>query len=157
TSGDGKQAEVDPTRLSQIPLYANQDHNSLEAIADRFTTETYNPGYTVCEEGEVGLKLYILVRGRVEVLKRVADGDVRRLAVLEDGDFFGEIALLETVPRTATVRTLTPCVLLALDQHQFTTLLRVAPGLRAVFEHAAAERRREIDALIGGATADVLR
>jgi ATP-binding cassette subfamily B protein len=63
------------------------------------------------------------------------------VSVLEDGDFFGEIALLEEVRRTATVRTLTPCLLLVLDRGDFQDLLLEAPGLRRVFEGAAQARR----------------
>ena len=62
------------------------------------------------------------------------------MSVLEDGDFFGEIALLEEVRRTATVRALTPCMLLVLDRSEFHDLLDEAPGLRKVFEGAAQAR-----------------
>ena len=62
------------------------------------------------------------------------------MSVLEDGDFFGEIALLEEVRRTATVRALTPCLLLVLDRGEFRDLLAQAPELRKVFEGAAQAR-----------------
>ena len=99
----------------------------------------------VVEEGAPGDRLHIIVRGKIEVLKRDPAGRMRRLAVLADGDFFGEIALLEGVPRTATVRTRTPCLMLALDRDEFLGLLRVAPDLRARVEEIA-ERRREAQA-----------
>ena len=79
------------------------------------------------------------------MLKRDPAGRMRRLAVLADGDFFGEIALLEGVARTATVRTRTACLMLALDRDEFLGLLRVAPDLRARVEEIA-ERRREAQA-----------
>jgi CRP-like cAMP-binding protein len=63
------------------------------------------------------------------------------VSVLEPGDFFGEIALLEEVRRTATVKARTPCVLLALDRADFQELLAEAPELRRVFENAALTRR----------------
>jgi ATP-binding cassette subfamily B protein len=84
--------------------------------------------------------LYVIVRGRVAVARRGPNGAELHVSVLEDGDFFGEIALLEEVRRTATVRALTPCLLLVLDRREFQELLVQAPGLRRVFEVAARAR-----------------
>ena len=90
------------------------------------------------QQGDPGDKFYILVRGTVEVLKAGPDGTEQRIRVLEDGDFFGEIALLKDTPRTASVRTLSQCVFLTLQREQFTSLLSHAPHLRATFEGMAA-------------------
>jgi CRP-like cAMP-binding protein len=60
--------------------------------------------------------------------------------VLQDGEFFGEIALLSNVPRTASVRALTPCLLLSLARKDFHELLQRATGLRATVEQLAAQR-----------------
>ena len=140
-SAGGEQARVEPARLRHIPLFERLDETQLSALADRFVTERYAEGEVVVEEGAPGDRLHIIVRGKIEVLKRDADGRARRLAVLDDGDFFGEIALLEDVPRTATVRTRTPCLMLALERDEFLSLLRTAPELRAHMEEIAAIRR----------------
>ena len=115
-SGGGEHARVEPARLRAIPLFESLDDAQVAALADRFVTERYGEGEVVVEEGAPGDRLHIIVRGKIEVLKRDPAGRMRRLAVLADGDFFGEIALLEAVPRTATVRTRTPCLMLALDR-----------------------------------------
>jgi ATP-binding cassette subfamily B protein len=107
-SDGGERARVEPARLRAIPLFEHLDDAQLAAIADLFVTERYAEGEVVVEEGASGDRLHIIVRGKIEVLKRDADGRPRRLAVLDDGDFFGEIALLQGVPRTATVRTRSP-------------------------------------------------
>ena len=78
------------------------------------------------------------MRGTVEVFKAEPGGPEQRLRILEDGDFFGEIALLKDTPRTASVRTLTQCVFLTLQRDQFASLLGRAPHLRATFEQMAA-------------------
>ena len=75
------------------------------------------------------------------VLKSTTGGAARKLAVLQDGDFFGEIALLEDVPRTATIVTRTPCLMLTLGHQQFGEVLATFPELRTAFEQAAAVRR----------------
>ena len=64
------------------------------------------------------------------------------LAILRDGDYFGEMALLQQTPRTATVRTRAPSSLLRLDRDQFLDLLSSLPGLRDAFEHGVRSRRQ---------------
>ena len=140
-SAGGEQASVQPARLRGIPLFEGLDDAYLAALADRFVTERYAEGAVVVEEGAPGDSLHIIVRGKIEVLKRDREGRQRRLAVLDDGDFFGEIALLHGVPRTATVRTRTPCLMLALERDEFLSLLETAPELRAHIEEIAAIRR----------------
>jgi ATP-binding cassette subfamily B protein len=141
----GERARVEPARLRAIPLFEHLDEAQLAALAQRFVTERYAEGEVVVEEGAPGDRLHILVRGKIEVLKRDRDGRTRRLAVLDDGDFFGEIALLQGVPRTATVRTRTPCLMLALERDEFLGLLRTSPDLRVRVEEVA-EMRREAQA-----------
>jgi ATP-binding cassette subfamily B protein len=144
-SGDGQRAEVEAHRLAAIPIFANVDESQLAAIATRFVTERYPRGKRIIEEGDPGDKLYIIVRGAVEVRKRGPDGEERLVAMLEDGDVFGEIALLEDVPRIATVVTRTPCLMLTLGRQPFEQILATAPDLRIVFEQMAAARRREAE------------
>ena len=142
-SEDGQRAEVEARRLGAIPVFAKLVESHLAAIAARFVTERYPRGKRLIEEGDPGDKLYIIVRGSVEVLMRAPDGAERTVAVLQDGDVFGEVALLEDVPRTATIVTRTPCLMLTLGRQQFEQILAAEPELRAAFEQMAAARRRE--------------
>jgi ATP-binding cassette, subfamily B, bacterial len=77
-----------------------------------------------------------------------AGADVR-LAVLQDGDHFGEIALLHRVVRTASVRTLTPCIFLALQRGQFDRLLARVPNLRETLERIRLQRAAMTDGEMG--------
>jgi ATP-binding cassette subfamily B protein len=81
------------------------------------------------------------VRGTLDVVQAGPDGVARPLKVLQDGDFFGEIALIDNVPRTATVRARTACLLLVLARQEFLGVMRTSPALRALFERAALVRR----------------
>jgi ATP-binding cassette subfamily B protein len=146
-SPDGQRAEVEARRLGEISVFTALDESHLAAIADRFVTERYPRGKRMIEEGDPGDKLYILARGSAEVRKRDADGEERTIAVLEDGDVFGEIALLDDVPRNASVVARAPCLLLTLGRQQFDHILATVPGLRIAFEQVAAARRREEAAL----------
>ena len=139
-SASGRHAAIEPRRLATIPLFSSLTPELHARLATRFTTMDVPVGRTLFEEGERGDMLYVIVRGRVAVARRGPNDAELHVGVLEDGDFFGEIALLEEVRRTATVRALTPCLLLVLDRREFQDLLAEAPELRQVFEGAAQAR-----------------
>jgi ATP-binding cassette subfamily B protein len=125
-------ARISPERLQRIPLFSKLRLEVLRELADHFNTETFEPGTTVIKEGTPGEKFYITVRGSLEVLKKDALGEDRPLRVMQDGDHFGEIALLQWVPRTATVRTLTNTQCLSLSRERFARLVEAQPELRKV-------------------------
>src|SRR5207245_7556441 len=108
--------------------------------SNRFVTQRWDEGEVICREGEHGDTFYVIARGRASISHRAPDGSARQIAVLEDGDFFGEIALLEGGVRTATVHARTTCTCLTLEREQFDRLLRSEPGLRDVFEASARDR-----------------
>lgn len=129
-SDTGDRAEVDAERLKGFPILSQIDDSILSALTNEFVTERYPAERSVIVEGDPGNKFYIIVRGKVEVtVKQSGDREIPK-AVLQDGDYFGEIALLKDVPRTATVRTILPSVFLTLERAQFSVLLEQAPALR---------------------------
>ena len=134
-NASGTRARLDGLFLRTIPVFAHLDDERLELLADMFQSEFRDAGERLIQEGEIGDKLYVIVRGRVEVL-----GRANETWLLEDGDFFGEIALLADVPRTATVRTLDRSLLLTLHRDRFRTFLEGAPDVRAAFEAVMHER-----------------
>jgi ATP-binding cassette subfamily B protein len=129
-SADGHTATVDADRLGAVPLFSRLDHVMRDEFARKMDSEQRDAGYELIREGDPGDKFYVLARGRVEVLKRAPDGRDERVNVLGDGDCFGEIALLENRPRTATIRTLTQCTFLSLKRDYFLALVERVPGLR---------------------------
>ncbi len=141
----GHHARVTTERLRRIPLFATFDEDRLATLPGQFVTIHYDAGQVIIEQGEAGDHFYILVHGAAEVL-RTDDGTQRRIDVLQDGDYFGEMALLADVPRTATVRALAACLLLALTRQRFQALLRDAPELRAALSEAASRREQGIAA-----------
>jgi ATP-binding cassette subfamily B protein len=125
---------VEASRLQSVPLFAQFDGDLLAALAQRLAVERYPAGDVIVNEGEVGDRLYIIQRGQVEVLAYDPAGPQRQLAVLHEGDYFGEVALLYDVPRTATIRALTPVQLYSLTRLDFNALLDAVPGLRESME-----------------------
>jgi ATP-binding cassette subfamily B protein len=99
-------------------------------LADDFTTERWPADRVVVQQGDLADRFYVIVRGTVRATRVDDDGHEAAVNVLEDGDYFGELALLHDLPRTATVRTVTPSVLLTLTRDKFLRLLERAPELR---------------------------
>lgn len=123
----GTAARIQPQWLRETRLFQTAPDQVLARVASELVFERLGPDRVVFEEGDVGDKFYILARGRVEIVTR----ESKRIAVLTDGDFFGEIALVNSAPRNATVRTLASCSFLTLTQASFNKLLEDDEELRA--------------------------
>ncbi len=127
---------VDVEWLREIPLFEDVDSTTLSELASLFSTEQIPEDRDIIREGDPGDRFYILVRGKAEVIKGPT-----RVAVLQDGDYFGEIALLSDQPRNATVRSMTPCVCLILQRDHFRAMLNRSAPLRERIETVM--KRRE--------------
>ena len=101
--------------------------------------EHFEPGEVIFEEGDTGDRVYLIRKGRAEVLKG-SGGLPVTLAVLGPGDCFGEMAVLGKTPRTATVRCLEALDTLGLPSRDFAALAENLPELRASFERIAKAR-----------------
>jgi MFS family permease len=115
--------------LGAIPIFSPLPGMSLEHLATRLVPLRLEPGTVIVKEGDAGDRFYIVAEGEVEV---TSDGEI--VSRLEAGGYFGEIALLRDVPRTATVVAKTQVVLYALDREDF---------LAAVTSHAPSEQAAE--------------
>jgi MFS family permease len=100
--------------LTSVPIFAPLPGTALEHIAGRLVPLRLDAGTVVVREGDLGDRFYIIVEGAVDV---TADG--KPVSTLAEGGYFGEIALLRDVPRTATVTAKTPVVLYALEREDF--------------------------------------
>lgn len=125
----GDHAEVDIPWLKSLPFFRQVDDAVIARIRRMFATERSPQDRTIIYEGDPGDKFYIIVRGRVIAEKKTPKGPEDRAVLLDDGDYFGEVALLRATPRTASVRTVTPCVFLTLSNEQFHEVLSEIPGL----------------------------
>ncbi len=107
-------------------------------------------GEWVFREGSLGTEMYIVQEGQVEILKTVGEdeSDLRQLTVLERGDFFGEMALLEHLPRAAGARALTDVKLLEINGSTFIKMLRDNPEIAVRMMRKLSRRLRETDALL---------
>jgi ATP-binding cassette, subfamily B, bacterial len=104
---------VDAAWLSALPLMKGVGMETLGEVALWFATEIFPENRAIVLEGDTGDRFYIGVRGTVEV-SRLENGRSVTVAKLQDGDYFGDMALLSNHPRNTTVRALTQCVCLSL-------------------------------------------
>jgi len=105
--------------------------------SDNITSEHFEPGEAIFEQGNVGDRLYVIRRGQVEVLR---DGE--RLNTLGAGEYFGEMALLSSQPRMATVRATQPTDVLAIAKGDFNKILASFPELGNTLAEVMAHRSR---------------
>jgi glucose-6-phosphate 1-dehydrogenase len=109
--------------LQKIPLFAGADAVMLGSLVMALKSVVFQSGEMVMQKGETGRALYIIARGEVDVL----DDAGAVVATLGDGSFFGEISLLLSAPRTASVRAKSFCDCFLLDKADFTRVLRERP------------------------------
>jgi ATP-binding cassette subfamily B protein len=126
---------VDAEWLRETPLFEDIDSSTLSELASLFATEQISEDRDIIREGDPGDRFYIIVRGKVEIVKSST-----RVAVLQDGDYFGEIALFSDQPRNATVRSMTPCVCLILQRDHFRAMLNRSAPLRERIENIIKNR-----------------
>jgi CRP-like cAMP-binding protein len=108
------------TELSRIGLLADLPGERLNELAGRMAREEVPAGAGVVTQGEPGDRFYVLLSGMLAV-NQVGLG---RRRVLRPGDYFGEVALAMDIPRTASVRAVTPAVVASCDKATFDELLR---------------------------------
>lgn len=97
-------------------------------LGEKLYGVVYNRGETICRQGENGDTLFIIQSGAVEVTRRDKDSELV-LALLEEGEFFGEMALLDDYPRSATVKAIRKTRVLPLTRETFLARLREDPGV----------------------------
>lgn len=128
------------TVLKQIEWLSHLSDWKLHLLANLFRYETKEKGEIIFEEGDQGRELYIVAAGSVDVSLRDEEGHSKHLATLEEGKYFGEIALIMEMPRTATISAHDRCLLLVLGHDDFRNFLHVVPELKESFAQVVKDR-----------------
>ena len=139
---DGRAARF--ATLRGVELFEGCDEAELERIDALMTPIRVDAGTTLVAEGAAGLQ-FVIVDDGWALVERAG----RVLGAIGPGSFFGEVALLSNVPRTATVTAVTDMKLYVLHAGEFTSLLRDAPTVRARVEDAATARAGTTDRIAG--------
>ncbi|MBI4567327.1 MAG: cyclic nucleotide-binding domain-containing protein [Planctomycetes bacterium] len=104
--------------LSQVPILSQLDEPELDRLMERIRVRHLRPGDAAIRQGEIGHELFIIEEGAL-IVSRDVEGRVQPVTALRRGDFFGESALRQAVPRTATVRADSPARLIVLHRNDF--------------------------------------
>jgi CRP/FNR family cyclic AMP-dependent transcriptional regulator len=110
--------------LASVSLFHKLDKRHIRALARLVKTQSYPENHYIVRQGQPGLGLYIIAEGRAEVSQ-----GTRILRELGVGDFFGEMSLLDDLPRTADIRTLAPTTCLTLAKWEFLGELEAHPQM----------------------------
>jgi CRP-like cAMP-binding protein len=119
-----KDAKVD--MLKRVPLFATCSKRQLKGIASIADEFGQRQGATLAKQGDRGREFMVLIEGTADVAR-----DGKKLASLDAGAFFGEMALLADQPRMASVVTTSPVRALVITDRAFARLLREDPGMQA--------------------------
>ncbi len=106
--------------FSRIPLLASLPGERLGALAKRMERRSVAPGEVLVEQGKEGERFYVVLSGLLEV-KQSGRGTIN---LLRPGDYFGEVALAMHMPRTASVRVVTPATVASCDRATFDEFVR---------------------------------
>lgn len=131
--------------LKSIPLFSTCSKKELEQVARLSDELELASGKVLMRQGSVGYECFVLINGKVSV---EIDGHI--VATLGPGAYFGELALLDKQPRSATVTGLTDLTVLVMGPREFSTMIDQIPGLSTKLLAGLARRIREIDAKFVG-------
>lgn len=110
--------------LHKVPLFQSLSNRQLESLAKRFVERGYEAGKSIVTQGHGGEGFFIILSGKVDVVRERLDGDKVTVNAFRTGDFFGELALLDEGIRTASVITLEPVKCLVLTRWDFLAILK---------------------------------
>ena len=129
-----------PAHLHTLAVAGDLSRIQLEELAERLTAQSFRRGDVVYHEGRLGDAMYFIESGRVDLVARGAQGSVL-LQTLQNGDFFGETALLTGMPYNATAHMAADGTLWALRKPEFDSLLFKYPNLAVVLSRVLSERQ----------------
>ncbi len=110
--------------LARTPMFEQLSGRERKSLATLGVQRSFEPGAVVVRQGDQGVGLYVVLRGAVRVTQHALDGTSHELATLGDGQIFGEMALLDERPRSATVTAIEPTVTLVIPIWDFRAAVK---------------------------------
>lgn len=129
--------EEKTTFLQSVPAFQTISPTDLTSIAEMLQYQYCDPDYTFFHEGDTGSSLFILKLGQAAVIKNTT-----QVATLTTRDIFGEMGILSSTPRSATITALTPCYYFVLPGFSLSELTQKNPTIQKFFQNLIASRNQ---------------
>ena len=139
--------------LREVPIFASVDPAKLKLLAFASQRLKFDVGQTLCLEGEMGDKAFVIVKGSADVFVRAGDAEVK-VASVNRNDFVGDMAILCDRPRSATVRASCTCETLVIGKTQLMGLLRSFPDMGIAMMRVLAGRLERTNRALAQAQTD---
>ncbi len=132
--------------LRRVPIFGGVDEDNLTKIANITSEKNYSKKNIVFHEGDYGDALYVIKNGRIKIAKVALDGREKTLTILKGGDFFGEMAIFDDMPRSATAESMENDVkLLSINKTDFERLITENPSIAIRIMKDLTRRIRQVN------------
>jgi len=132
--------------LRRVPIFGGVDDENLTKVANITSEKTYSKKNIVFHEGDYGDALYVIKNGRIKIAKVAIDGREKTLTILKAGDFFGEMAIFDDMPRSATAESMDNDVrLLSINKNDFERLIIENPSIAIRIMKDLTRRIRQVN------------
>lgn len=145
--GTGEAADQGP-KLAQVAIFAGLDADGLQELAAAARRRSFRSGEVIFHRDDPGQVLYVIRSGKVKIYITSQDGQEVSLAVFGPGDYFGELALLDGQPRSASAVAIEPAETYALQRNDFINAVMSHPRIAIQVMNVLSRRLRQTDAMI---------
>lgn len=114
---------MDVAALKKVPLFSNLTSDHLVLVGQIATEKTFQPSEVIFREGDVGNELYVIQSGKVRISKQVPGIGEEAIAILEQGSYFGEMALIDDIPRSADAIANATCMMWVISRDALDELM----------------------------------
>ncbi len=128
--------------LSKVPLFSMLKTEIIQMISKIAYEESHPDGHNLFYEGDVGDRLFIIVSGEVEIIKKKKDGSEKQIATWKENDFLGELSLFDEKTRTAIARCAGQCTFLVIRHNDMERLIQEYPAIALAFLKVLISRMR---------------
>lgn len=134
--------DIDSDPLFGRPLFASLDSETAKTLREQMTEQEFDRGTVIFAEGDPGDRLYLILDGRVTLGQSSVDGREALIAVLGEGDMFGELSLFDPGPRASSATAITPVRVASMSRARLRPWLTEHPAVAEALLQALAERLR---------------
>jgi CRP/FNR family cyclic AMP-dependent transcriptional regulator len=135
--------------LKQIPLFVNLTEDELQALVDDFVPRTLRQNEVIFHQGDPGQTLYLIGSGKIRIYVLQEDGQEMSVVLMGPGDIFGEFAIIDDLPRSASAVAVQDALLFTLSRERYREHLRRCPQLALNFLQALSIKLRYTNDQVG--------